>query len=95
MLDSVIVSASLATEVIIPEEGTNGQLKIVNTNVGRVLSDGTGLFIGDYGTTDAATYGLYAFQKINNSDEVKKAFALTANGDFDFVGNGLNAKPLL
>ena len=77
-----------ATEVIIPEEGTNGQLKIVNTNVGRVLSDGTGLFIGDYGTTDAATYGLYAFQKINNSDEVKKAFALTANGDFDFVGNG-------
>ncbi len=77
-----------ATEVIIPEEGTNGQLKIINTNVGRVLSDGTGLFIGDYGTTDAATYGLYAFQKINNSDEVKKAFALTANGDFDFIGNG-------
>lgn len=71
---------SEAKEVIIPENGTSG-MKIVNTNVGRVLSDGTGLFLGDYGTATAATYGLYAF-KPRTDGKVDKVFRLTANGEF-------------
>lgn len=70
-----------ANQVEIPEEGLPaGEVRtIVNTNVGRVLSNGTGMFIGDYGTSSHSEYGLFAFTDGEN-DKVKNIFRLTANG---------------
>lgn len=84
-----------ANKVIIPEQGVTEERKIINTNVGRVLSNGAGMFIGDYGTATRSQYGLYAFKQISNSDKVKNIFKLTADGDFsgtgDFVFNDIRA----
>lgn len=82
-----------ANKVIIPEQGSSGDRKIISTNVGRVLSNGAGLFIGDYGTDSSSQYGLYAFKQIENTEQVKNIFKLTADGDFsitkDLVLNGI------
>lgn len=73
-----------ANKVIIPENGASGTMQIINTNVGRVLTDGTGLFIGDYGTETNSNYGLYAFKK--NGSGVDNVFKLLANGTFAATG---------
>ena len=73
-----------ANKVIIPENGASGTMQIINTNVGRVLTDGTGLFIGDYGTETNSNYGLYAFKK--NGSGVDNTFKLLANGTFEATG---------
>lgn len=66
-----------ANKVIIPEKDGNRQ--IINTNVGRVLTNGAGMFIGDYGTASSSQYGLYAFKPIDD-EYVENIFKLTANG---------------
>lgn len=75
---------SEANKVTIPENGTT-DMQIINTNVGRVLTDGTGLFIGDYGTSINSNYGLYAFKK--SGDGVDNVFKLLADGTFAATGD--------
>ena len=73
-----------ANKVIIPENGASGTMQIINTNVGRVLTNGTGLFIGDYGNETNSNYGLYAFKQSGSG--VDNTFKLLANGTFEATG---------
>mgnify|MGYP006988911999 CR=1 FL=1 len=76
---------SEANKVIIPENGITTTMQIVNTSVGRVLTNGVGMFIGDYGTESSSDYGLYAFKESGNG--VDNTFKLLANGNFSATGD--------
>lgn len=67
-------------KVIIPE--TSGDKEVISTNVGRILSNNAGVFIGDYGTNDNSNYGLFAF-KAGSNNKVDNIFKLTADGEFN------------
>lgn len=78
-----------ANKVIIPDkDAPAGQTRtIINTSVGRVLTSGTGMFIGEYGTTtNNSDYGLFAFAQ-DEDNKVKNTFKLTATGDFKALGD--------
>ena len=77
-----------ANKVIIPDkEASTGETRtIINTSVGRVLTNGTGMFIGEYGTAESSDYGLFAFAQ-DEDDKVKNTFKLTAKGNFKASGD--------